>query len=244
MWVLSDGKVWDDGCFHVSGYQGLHLPRLAVGPQGVCPSLHPSVLPSPCSVLCHRSSCAVSPALYQPQTPPQRMWLVVLMHMVIQLPTVAVCRRRQWKNPFEQENIPSPRGALGESHHGRAGLGSTRGEPGIHPPAKTPSGRDNPSSKSLDGPTKRPLGTLSLPRGRSHPRRRSPLGPWCFSKLLTWHDLPCCAVCQLCPSWLGGGFPPFQHRLGLHSSLPEPPQGVTTAPVGVSSSHPSSTYRV
>lgn len=36
------------------------------------------------------------------------MWLVVLMHLVIQLPTVDVSRRRQWENPSEQENVPSP----------------------------------------------------------------------------------------------------------------------------------------
>lgn len=123
-------------------------------------------------------------------------------------------QEEQWRNPSEQENITSPRGALGESQHGRAALGSTRGGSGIHPPAKTPRGRDNPSSKTLDSPTKWPLAPFPCLGLEATPEDAAQLGHWCFSEALTQHELACCAARQLRPSWPGGSLPSLPVLLG------------------------------
>lgn len=202
--------------------------------------------PSLCPVLHHRSNHAVSPVLHQPQTTNHTGKNVACgasAHDNSDFHSGSL-QEEQWRNPSEQENITSLRGALGESQQGRGALGSTRGGSGIHPPAKTPRGRDNPSSKTLDSPMKWPLAPFPCLGLEATPEDAAQLGHWCFSEALTQHELACCAARQLRPSWPGGAFPPFQCCLGIHSSLPKPPQGVTTTPAGNSSSHPSSTQRV
>lgn len=62
----------------LSGYHGLYLSMLAVGPQGSA-----MTSPSPCSDLQGGSSRGLSIALHQPQTPLERVWFVVFLHMII-----------------------------------------------------------------------------------------------------------------------------------------------------------------